>query len=697
MKSLKPILFGLTAAGLLFFGLSFGIDGLAPARWYCFFLALAALSFIPESRLIRNAFSIAILAALVFFVTQLFSETHLGNKKLDLTEDNRYSLTEGTEAILNELAQPVTINYYVTRDVTGTPANVKRHIPRVDSFLREITALAKDNLITLNFIDPKPNTDEEDAALLDQVQQVDVTRDDRLIFGASISSLDKKTVIPIFDPESEPQLEFQVISAIAEVTTQTPPVVGLISAHTLNVGGQSGQGWLFYQILDRSYDVINLGMSPLENLTASYEQRAWGEAPTFLDPEKIPLLLVIHPAEISPEAEFALDQYLLRGGSVIACLDPFSLVAQESGGQPQFPGMPPQGGIPVTSTLPKLLEKHNVEFSPQVLVDRTYAVPNNPGVMLLDQNAMPIKDDISLASVQNLAFLFTGGFSPKSPNQPIGPGLTTTRLVESSFQHTFVDAQALMSRDGANQLRFALANRQGSDRQLALVTHLQGTFETAFPEGDPASEPDPSDSPDQPEEEKEKEKESLTTGTSPGNLYLIADSDFLYDGLAYQFQRFGNAGFMQPVSGNGPFILNLIDQAVGSKYLIGARARTPSYRTFTVLKDKEAELEKQQGEKIEQFRSKAEEAASEIQKVRAQVTENNSAQLTPELSSRIEEYQRVEVEARKGLREAQKSYQSEIDGLKASIFFKSVFYTPIIIITLGLAVFFYRRTQIKAR
>ncbi|MCX8237371.1 MAG: GldG family protein [Akkermansiaceae bacterium] len=696
MNPLKPILIGLTGVGLLFFGLSFGNEGLEPYRWFCLLLAVVALSFAPNSRLIRAAFGIATLATIVFFATQFISKTSVGTKNIDLTEDNRYTLTDGTRAILSELTEPVTINYYVTRDVDGTPAHFKRHIPRVDNFLREIENLAENDLITLNFVDPEPNTDEEDAALLDQVQQIDVTQDDKMIFGASISSLDKKTVIPVFDPDQETQLEFQIISAIAEVTTRNAPVVGLMSAHNMAMGGQSQRGWLFHQVLKRSYDLIDLGMMPTASLEDAYEDRKWGEAPDYLDPEKIPLMLVIHPAGITPGAEFSLDQYILRGGTVIACVDPMSMVAQQSG-RSQIPGMPPQGGTPPSSTLPAIFKKHNIEFSgSQVMIDRAYATKQNPGVLLLNKEAMPIEDDISLSSIQNLALLFSGGFSGAN-GKPIGTGVESSRLVESSYQYTFVDGQTMTSREGAEQLRFALGSRREDDEKQAFVTLLSGTFETAFPDGDPATKEEEDTKEGEKNEEVKPKSSGLATGTARGNLYLIADSDFLYDGMAYQFQRFGNSGFMQTVSGNGPFVLNIIDQAVGSKYLIGARARTPVYRNFTVLKDKEAELEKVAGERIKEFEAKAAEAAQEMQKIRSQLTQNNSAQLTPEYQAQITEYRKAEVDARKAIRKEQKSYQSEIDALKAGVFWKSILIVPLIVIIIGLAVFFWRRAQTNAR
>ena len=714
MNALKPILVGLTGVGALFFGFSFLVEAFEPARWYFALLGLAALSMISDNRVIRAAFGTAVLAALVFFITQFLSNTSLATKNVDLTEDDRYSLTEGTRAILSELSEPVTINYYVTRDVDGTPPSFKRYIPRVDGFLKQIEALAKDDLITVNFIDPEPNTDEEDAALLDQVQQIDVTQDDKMIFGASVSSFEKKTVIPVFDPSAETQLEFDVISAIAEVSTRTQPTVGLVTAHNMSFGGSSGRGWLFYQELNRNYDIADLGMGVTDNLSSIYEQKKWGEAPEHLDPQKIPLILVVHPAGITPEAEFALDQYLLRGGTVIAAVDPLSVAAQQTAQQPQFPGMPPQGGVPVTSTLPTLFKKHNVEFGTQVIIDRKFAAPGNPSIALLTKESMPLEDDISLSSIQNLAFALSGAFTAGNEDgkTTIGPGLDVSTLVESSYQYTFVDGQSLMSRDGTQQLRFALANRREEDKKYSFITHLKGNFETAFPEGDPAEptkededteeegegteEKDATDE-EKTEDEKPSKPAALAQGEAEGNLYLIADSDFLFDGLAYRFQRFGNGGFMQTVSGNAPFLFNVVDQAIGSKHLIGSRARTPMYRNFTVLKELEADLEKKAGNKIEEYRQEATKAAEEINKIRSEMTQNNAAQLAPEIQDKINEFRKAEIEANKAIRNEQKSYQSQIDALKAGIFWKTLLWVPGLVIAAGLGVFFYRRSSTNAR
>jgi ABC-type uncharacterized transport system involved in gliding motility auxiliary subunit len=591
----------------------------------------------------------------------------------------------------------VTINYYVTRDVDGTPSAYKRHIPRVDSFLRQLEGLANDKNITLNFIDPEPNTDEEDAARLDQVQQIPVTQDDKFLFGASISSLDKKTVIPFFEPSQETQLEYQLISAIAEVSRRETPVVGLISAHNLESGGPANQGWIFYQLLQRSYDVANLGMMPIETLGTEYEKRKWGNAPNYLDPEKIKVILVVHPAGITPQTEFVLDQYILRGGTVIACVDPLSIVAQQSG-RPQIPGMPPQGGTPPSSSLPKLFKKHNIGFKEsQVIIDRKYARKRLPPFYLeLTEEAMTAKDDITLSKIKNLVFATSGGFTGEN-GKAIGPGLEVRKLVESSYKYTFVTDQTLNSPDAANQLRFALGSRREGDEKQTFVALLSGTFTTAFPEGDPSAQGGSDESETEEGEDEKSATEDLATGIKTGNLFLFSDSDFLYDGLAYNARRMFNTQVIEPIMNNGAFMFNILDQAVGSEHLVGARARGEVYRPFTVLRELEATSERKSKENLDKLQAKEQRIEKEFQQIISQMSSAQEAQMSPELQAKRDEYIKNKVQIQKDRREEKKAHQRDVDLLKANIFWSNILYMPLGVIVIGLFVFIWRKQQTKAR
>jgi ABC-type uncharacterized transport system involved in gliding motility auxiliary subunit len=703
MKALKPALLAIAGIGLLLLLLSFAIESLESIRWTALVVGLAAFSMHTENRTARAAVGTAVLAALVFFFTEIISDTAIGRKNIDLTEDDRFTLTEGTKSILAELEDPVTINYYVTRDIEGASADIKRYIPRVDNFLEEISGLAKNENITLNFIDPQANTDEEDAAIVDEINITQVSETGRLFFGASISSLDKKKVIPFFNPEAETQLEYDIISAIAEVTVRNRPVIGLVTPLNISTGGQSRKGQAIYSELKNSRELADLGMSIVENLPTIYENNEWGDAPDYLDPERIPVVLVVHPAGITPEAEFALDQYLLRGGNVIACIDSLSLAAQQTAQQPQFPGMPPQGGTPTVSTLPQLFEKHGIVTSgPEVLFDPKFAA-DNPFFSVYNKEDMSIQDDITLASIQNLVFLAPGAFTSIEAK-----GLEVSRILKSSDRSGFVpDTKVKASFQNPQTLTKGLSSK---DKGYDLVVRLSGEFETAFPDGNPADkkeDEEEKDSDDEKEEKTDGEKtkeamtETLKKGTATGNLILVADSDFIMDRVAYGYRQALTTQGVQlravPLSGNGPFLLNIVDQANNSVHLIGARARTPVMRPLTVFKDLEAEYEQTIGKKVKAIQEELDAANNKLSVLFHTRAADGRARFTAEETKFYFDAQKERAAKEKEMREEQKGLQSDIDAIKSGIFLKSLLIVPGLVILAGIGVFIYRRMSTQAR
>jgi len=679
-----------------------------------FVVLFAAIALVTKNRSLRAACNVIGLAALVFFITQLIGMTSLGRKNVDLTEDDRYTLTDGTKSILAELSEPVTINYYASRDLRSTPATIKRYIPNVDNLLEEFAALAKDGNLTVNFIDPKPNTDEEDAAELDQIQRIPVSQNEELFFGASVSAWDKKTVIPYFDPQNETQLEFNLISAIAEVSRLNKPVVGLVSGLKMSTGGQTRQGWIFYQNLKRMYNVADLDMEITGNLSGIYEKNEWGDAPDHLDPAKIPVVLVVHPAGITEAAEYQLDQYLLRGGTVIAAVDAFSYAAQAESGQqqPQFPGMPPQGGTPTESTLPKLFAKHGVTFSGnKVVIDGKFGQPDsqrqagNPAVLNLNKEAMPNEEDLAMATVNDLFFVFAGAFEEVKAE-----GLAIDRLVRSSTKSALVNASEATNNQAGESLRFKL---RSSDRRYDMALHLHGNFPTAFPDGDPSAEKaegteeekvaEGEEADKKADEKKEEEKpadSSLKEGSATGHLYLFADADFLSDGIAYRILRIGGmqgGGIPQQTSDNAPFVFNILDQATNSKHLVGARARTASWRPFTVFQEMKADFKERAGKEIDAIREKEKKANERIQQLQAQRKDQNSAFMNAEQQAEVKKLREEAVKYAKNIREKEKEYQASEDAIKSGIFWKSLLTVPIIVILVGLGVYLFRRVTTQAR
>ena len=642
----------------------------------------------PTYPVTRAAFGVGALVAIVVTANWLVSLTPFGNRGHDFTENKVHTLSKGTHDILQDLDTPVVIRYYASRNTTYMPEGLKLHMRRVDDLLKEYASLSNGRL-RIDELDPQPDTDAEDSANLDGIngQRMD---DQNLYFGLAVSCLDRTSVIPFLDPQDETMLEYHLSKAIAEVTTPTKPVVGIMSALEL-AGGPAqmpGQrptpGWVVYQQLKQAYEIKDLGMTP-----------------TSINPKEIKVLLLFHPAGITPEAEFAVDQYLLGGGTVVACLDAFSVAAQMTGGgNPMMGG----GGAPTSSTLPTLLGAWGMSFeSTQTLGDPTYKTPmrtqtgssDGIAVLTLPQAAMPQKDNVITKDLESIMMLLPGAFTK------IGGGdVAAETLVRSSLKAGFVDTMR------ASRLDPTLATSLvPKGTAYDLVTLLHGTFKTAFPDGKPGEKTEPKK--EEPKKEigqlpaevkKEEPKPTwLKQSATPSNVFLIADIDAFYDQFAYRVQNFGGMQMASPANGNASMLFNLLDQATGSKYLIGSRSRAAVRRPFTVIQEMEAEFDKQVGQEIATFQTKQQEAQQKLSDLQSKKSSSSDLHLSPAQELEIQNLRKEQVKYAREIREKEKDLRRQKDKLAGKITLLNVAAMPFVVILFGLGLFLKRRTATRAR
>ncbi len=624
----------------------------------------------------RAAFGVAALVAIAVLANWLVSLTPAGNRGADFTEKQIHTLSDGTKAILGELDTPVVIRYYASRSTDYMPEPLKLHMRRVDDLLKEYSSLSQGKLRIEN-LDPQPDTDAEDSANLDGIsgQRMD---DQNLYFGLAVSCLDRTSVLPFLDPRDETMLEYHLSKAIAEVSTPTKPKIGIMTALDLKGGPAMMPGqrpsppWVIYQQLKQSFDLVDIAM---EGAT--------------IDPKVIKVLLLFHPAEITKEAEYSIDQYLLNGGTVVACLDAFSVAAQMTGGGNPMMG---QQGTPTTSTLPTLLPAWGVSFeSAKVLADPAYATKlggNRTGlaVLTLNKEAMPQTDNVITKDLESVTFFLPGGFTKTG-----GGGVNANTLMKSTTGSGFVDSMRASQLDPSLTTTF-----RPSGTAYDLVTHLSGSFKTAFPDGKPKP------ATETPEESKDAKKDeakpaSLKEATAPGNVFLIADVDAFYDRFAYNVQNFGGMQMATPVNGNASLLFNLLDQAVGSKHLIGSRSRSAIQRPFTVVQKMEADFNKQVGSKIEEFQEKQKAAQQKLSELQSQKSRGSELYLSPEQEAEIRKLRQEQVEYSKLIREQEKDLRRQKDKLAGKITLLNVAAMPALVILFGLGLFIQRRRATRAR
>ena len=638
---------------------------------------------------LNSVLGIIALVLIVFFANWLVALSAVGNSALDLTEDKVHTLTPGTRAILKDLKNndaEVVINYYATRDSEYIPQNIKLFRKKVDSFLKRYEALAGSNLRVVSF-NPEPDTDAEDSANLDGIAGVQITSEGGPIYlGLSVSFLDQKIPIQLFGVDQEgqlvtdeTQLEYKLSSAIAQVARTTKPTLGLMTpfpmkggtADMMQRGQQPTPPFVIYTQLARYYELKNIEMTP-----------------TAADLDGLAALLIVHPAGLTPETEYLLDQYLLKGGTIVAAVDAFSITAfQLSGGDPR--------GMATSSTFSEeMLKSWGVDFiSDEVLADGAYRTSTQMGestsVLSLTRQAFPLKDSLITKGLDSLLMAFTGGFTKTGMN-----GLTHTSLIRSTKDAGFVDSQRAIVAD-----RSLLGNIPEDDQAYDLALHIQGNFKSAFPDGNPSQKAADetaaaqAEKAEQPEESESDEKPTLTESVEQGNIFLIADTDFLADNLAYR----AVLGGYSPFGGNAAFLFNILDQVTGSKYLIGSRSRGDSYRPFTVVQELESEFEKKDVQEREEKQKELDEITERLRELSLEQQEQGLIVLEGEAKEEYDKALAKQAEANKALRELRKDLQREKDSLSLRYTLANVLVVPAFVILVGLGVFMKRRFSTSAR
>lgn len=619
----------------------------------------------------RAAFGIGALVTIAVLANWLVALTPLGNRGADFTENKVHTLSDGTRSILGELDTPVVIRYYATRNTDYMPQELKLHMRRVDDLLKEYASLSKGKLRIEN-LDPEPDTDAEDSANLDGING-ERMNDQNLYFGLAISCLDKTSVIPFIDPREETMLEYQISKAVSEVSTPTKPKIGIMSGIDLKgspammPGQPSTPPWVIYQQLKQSFDLVDISM---EGVT--------------IDPKQIKVLLVFHPASITPETEYSIDQYVLNGGTVVACVDAYSVAAQMTGGGNPMMGQP---GTPTTSTLPTLLPAWGVSFeSAQVLADPTLATRMGGdrlglAVPTLGKDQFPVKDSVITKDLGSIIMFLPGAFTKTGKD-----GITATSLVQSTTKAGFVDSMRASQLDPTLQ-RTLKPNGTVYD----LVTHLSGTFKTAFPDGKPKAATEGTENKDAPK------ADSLKEGIAPGNVFLIADIDAFYDRFAYNVQNFGGTQMASLANSNAPMLLNILDQATGSKHLIGSRSRTALRRPFTYIQNMEDKFNKTVGAKITEFEEKQKAAQQKLSELQSQKAAGTELNLSPAQEAEIKKLRKEQVEYSKLIRDEEKGLRREKDKLAGNITLLNVAAMPALVVVVGLGLFVKRRSSTRAR
>ncbi len=663
---------------------------------------------------------IAIIGLVIVFAIAIVINFLVGavGVRIDLTENKVFTLSEGTRNILSRLETPVTITYYVTQDSRVMGPMDKNYARRVEDLLNQYVRNApvkeievvneageyeskKVKMLTVKKLDPEPNTDAEDSAFSDGLQ-TGPSREtgNEMYFGIAIRSVDSLETIPFIPSRQETLLEYDLSRAISNVHGGKTKKVLVMTG--MQVGGGMGmnfqappkQPWIFYEQLGKDYEVKTIPSSTTEI------------------PADTSTLIVLHPYDITEEAQFAVDQYLLNGGNVIAMVDPSFFYARAMQPQSPMPGMPPQGGGPApSSNLDKLFAAWGVTYDPtKALADLDFGTEIlrrgnfSPTFLTLNDKAMKgSSNDPMTAMLNHLNMLTPGAFEINPPE-----GITVDSLVQSSVMNQLVStADADPTQEGGGER--IRKNFQPFNKSRELVVRLSGNFNTAFPEGNPAKKTEEEekaegkkDEKDKPKEEEKKEEKdkSLKKSVSPGNVILFADVDFIYDETCVRRTTIPgmNIQSVQALNENLTLMQNAVEQMSGDKDLIKVRSRSSTRRPFSKQMEWMREAEAKYAAELASFEEKKKETEGRLNKIIQANPENfDKALLSSEVQAQLEQLQKDAIESSKKLRDLQKEVKREFRRKQDRYKAFNVLFMPLLVVLFGVGLALARRSRVAAR
>ncbi len=624
---------------------------------------------------IYSTAGVIVMAVILIAVNVLTSTVR---KRVDLTQEKAFTLSEGTRAILAKLDTPVKIRFYCTQVDSATPHTVllNSHARKVEDLLAEYKQAAKGKIIIEKY-NPEPDSDAEDSARLDGLEEYPLPGGDKFYLGLAVSQLDAKETIPFMPPDRERQMEYDLSRAITRVITPEKPVVGVMSPlqvfgapmnpMMMQMGQRGQEPWTIIRELQNDYSVRRIDMD-VEKIE-----------------DDVKVLLVIHPRDISEQAQYAIDQFVLRGGRLFAFLDASSLV--DSARQNSMMGQMPGGG----SSLDKLLSAWGLQFDPsKVVADRTFKMElgeagdrtqQRPAWLMLNPEAIN-KDDIATAELDNVWYFSGGAFTGTAAE-----GLKQTVLLKSSKDSQLVDA--MMASFGGDSI---LKEFKPSGVEYTLAVRLTGKFKTAFPEGKPGDDASSTDTNAAP-----ASVQSLKESTQEGTVVLVGDADLINDGFSIRRMNTPFGQIAAPLNGNLNFAQNCIEQLSGDSNLIAVRSRAALNRPFTRVRAIQKEAEEKYLAEINRLQESRNQAITRLNELQQQKGQNQKFILSPEQQAEIEKLRVEEANIAKKLRQVEKDLKRDVLGLQRSIQWYNILTIPIAVGLVGivLAIYKHKRTSAK--
>ena len=638
-----------------------------------------------------------VLLALVFIAAVVVSNTLLTGLRIDLTEDNLYTVSPGTRNLLRGIDEPINVYLFFSDRESADIAPLRNYANRVREMLEELAAAADEKLV-LHVIDPAPFSEDEDRATQFGLQPIALGIGQTLYFGlAATNSVGDEEVIEIFNPDRERFLEYELARLMYSLSRPDKVVVGLHSSVSLAAGfdpqlQQMTEPWVVYSQAGQLFEVRSLppGFTEIE--------------------EDIDVLWLVHPRNLAADALYAIDQFVLGGGRALIFVDPFAEVDMAAA---MDPAAMAAGSA---SDLGELLSGWGVEFSAgEVVADNEYALSvttglsprpvRHLGLLGIAEQAMD-SGDVIIDGLYNINLGSAGHFSVAEEStvelQPLLTSSANAALMPAIQMQMLSDPEALLD------------NFVPSGETYILAARLTGSLQSAFPDGRPVENvPDTAggsldtgsdDAGTAEAEAVESGRDEVTeagenhlASTENANIILVGDVDILSDRLWVQQQNFLGQRLATAFANNGDFLINALDNLSGSADLIGIRARGTYSRPFTRVQALRRQADAQFRQTEQRLQAELSETENTLAELQASRTDQGSLLMSDEQQAEIQRFLDEQVRIRQELRAVQRNLDRSIERLGAMLQFINVGLVPLLLTVFALSVAVIRRRRAERK
>jgi ABC-type uncharacterized transport system involved in gliding motility auxiliary subunit len=680
-----------------------------------------------------------ILAAVTLLSVNLIASTALRDARFDLTKEGLFTISEGTRKALRAIDEPIDVRVYFSKKLGELAPNYGKIFERVRTMLDQYREISRGKL-RVTYFDPEPFSDAEERAVAAGLKGVRLNQEGEMgYFGiAGTNSTDTEANLAFLAIDRERFLEYDVTKLIVTLASQRKSTVGLISG--IAVEGSPGN-----PMLGRP---PTQGLLMLDHIREFFEVKSIAKDAKEI-PSDIGVLMVIQPEGLAAETAYAIDQFALSGGKVLAFVDPVAEMSRQS--NPMFMMMQ---GPPDLAEFGKLLKAWGVGFDTGKIagdIERARRVQFGGGAnakvasyvawMALKRDSLDERDVLA-GNIQELNFA-SAGFLTKAAEA------TTqfTPVVHTTASAMQIPAEAVSMMPDATAL---LRNYQAGGTPLTIAARISGEAKSAFPDGPPPPPADPAKDKDKagdkgagkaaekgtdkaadkkgnakaPEKAADKAGDKKAAAApadkaadKPGekapaaepaktpakapmkphlaggkvNVIVVADTDFLQDQLWLEIREMLGQQVALPSAHNGTFVLSALENLTGSDALISLRARGVADRPFELVNRLRREAEVRYLSSEQALTARLKDLRTKIAALQKEGDGENLV-LSDKDRQEIEKIRTDLVATQRELRHVKRELRKDIDQLDGVLKFFNIAAVPLLIglVSVGWA---YRRRR----